>query len=77
MLKTLNTLEKKLFKTKKKKFENEIEQLKKIKDNLFPTDDLQERHENFMKFYFRKGDQYLRDLINTFEPLSKKYSIIS
>jgi bacillithiol biosynthesis cysteine-adding enzyme BshC len=70
ILKTLNTLEKKLFKAKKKTFENEIEQLKKIKDNLFPTDDLQERHDNFMKFYLRKGDQYLRDLINILEPLS-------
>jgi len=77
IFKTLNTLEKKFFKAKKKKFENEIEQLKKIKENLFPTGDLQERQDNFMKFYLRKGDQYLLDLINTLEPLSKKYTIIS
>jgi uncharacterized protein YllA (UPF0747 family) len=77
ILKTLNTLEKKFFKVKKKKFENEIEQLKKIKENLFPTGDLQERHDNFMKFYLRKGEQYLPDLINTLEPLAKKYTIIS
>ncbi len=65
-------MEKKFFKAQKKKFERDIEQLNKITENLFPTGDLHERHDNFMKFYLRKGDQYLPDLINTLEPLAKK-----
>ncbi|CAF2659854.1 unnamed protein product [Rotaria sp. Silwood2] len=77
MLKVLKNLEKKLLKAKKKKFETDIEHLKKIKEHLFPAGSLQERHDNFMKFYLKKGDRYLPDLINTLEPLSKTYAVIS
>ena len=77
MLKTLNILEKKFLKAEKKKFEAEIEQLKKVKEHLFPDGNFQERHENFMKFYLRKGDRYIHDMIHTFNPLLKKYVVIT
>ena len=77
MLKTLNILESKFLKAQKKKFTTQIEQIKKIKENLFPDGNLQERHENFMKFYLRKGDRYINDMISTFNPLLNKYFVIT
>ncbi|CAF3664487.1 unnamed protein product [Rotaria sp. Silwood1] len=77
MLKILNHLEKKLLKTKKKTFNTEIEHLRKIKENLFPAENSQERYDNFMNFYLRKGDRFIPDLINALEPLSKTYTVIS
>ncbi|CAF1383595.1 unnamed protein product [Adineta ricciae] len=77
ILATLKTLERKLLKSQTKIFETEIEQLKKIKEELFPSGDLQERYENFIKHYLYKGNHFIFDLINIMTPLSKTFTIIS
>jgi len=61
-LKGLDTLEKKMLKAEKRKFETQQRQIKKIKSMLFPNGELQERVENFMPFYARLGKDFIKSL---------------
>ena len=54
-LKKIEALEKKMIKAERKKFEAEQRQIKKIKSQLFPNNNLQERTENFMLLYAKHG----------------------
>lgn len=55
MEKSLENLEKRVFKAQKRKNEVTINQVKKIKDRLFPGGGLMERKENFSALYARDG----------------------
>ncbi|HQW83809.1 MAG TPA: bacillithiol biosynthesis cysteine-adding enzyme BshC [Ferruginibacter sp.] len=55
----IEVLEKKMLKAEKKKFEAQQRQIQKIKLQLFPHNNLQERIENFMSFYAKYGRQFI------------------
>jgi bacillithiol biosynthesis cysteine-adding enzyme BshC len=79
ILNAIHALEQKLLKAEKKKFETEIGQLQKLKEKLFPGGGLQERYENFMSYYLKKGDTYVPDLTTELRPfvLNKSFTVIS
>ncbi len=60
LLKTLDKLEAKLLRAEKKRFESHQKQIKKIRENLFPNNSLQERVENFMPFYAKWGKEFIK-----------------
>jgi uncharacterized protein YllA (UPF0747 family) len=75
-LKRINELEKKLLRAEKRKFEAEQRQLKKIKADLFPHNNLQERVENFMSFYGKWGNNLFETLYNDSLSLQQEFVII-
>ncbi|MNS57465.1 putative cysteine ligase BshC [compost metagenome] len=72
---SLKGLESKLSKAEKKKFEQQTNQIVKVKEKLFPNGSLQERSDNFMPFYLKQGNCFIDMLHQKFDPLEFKFSI--
>jgi len=74
--KGINHLEQRLLKAQRIKLKDQIERLVLFQEQLFPGGQLQERVENFSDFYLQYGGGFIDFLMETFEPLSAKFSII-
>jgi bacillithiol biosynthesis cysteine-adding enzyme BshC len=70
----LIALQKKMLKAEKKKFEAQIRQIQKLKNQLFPTNNLQERIENFLPYYAKWGSNSLNELHTYSLPLESKFT---
>ncbi len=75
-LKSLSALEKKMLRAEKRKFETQKNQLTKIFSALFPNNGLQERTENFMLFYSRYGNDFLKIIYQNSLSLEQEFCII-
>ena len=75
-LNTLKSLEEKITRLQKKKHEISIQQIRKLKDKLFPDESLQERHENFISFYHKYGDSFFDNLLEAFEPAANRFLLL-
>ncbi len=74
--KAIKNLEKKLLKAEKRNFIEAMADIDKIKNTLFPDNQLQERSENFGLFYVQYGDDFIAQLIKNFKPLDFKFTIL-
>jgi bacillithiol biosynthesis cysteine-adding enzyme BshC len=74
-LKSLTNLEKKMLRAEKRKFIAQKNQLTKIFSALFPNDGLQERTENFMLFYARWGNDFLKMLYDNSLALEQEFCV--
>ena len=75
-LKLLSSLESKLIRNKKKYDEDSINQITKIKNELFPNNKLQERNNNFMTYYMKYGDNFFKILKNNLDPLDSNFVVL-
>ncbi|MBK8955546.1 MAG: bacillithiol biosynthesis cysteine-adding enzyme BshC [Saprospiraceae bacterium] len=64
--KSLEHIGQKIRKHQKSKLDHEIQLISKIKDSLFPEDKPQERHFNFLPYYFQWGENYFDALLERF-----------
>ncbi len=55
----LQVLEKKMLRAEKKKMQEQLSRISKLKNTLFPNNGLQERVENFIAYYLQYGPAYL------------------
>lgn len=76
-LKSLEILEKKLFKANKKKLEDKLLRLTEVYNQLFPQNSLQERVLNFSEFYQEYGEELLEVLFKEQKPLNQEFNIIT
>ena len=76
-LKSLHKLEEKLLQSEKKKHENALNQISKIKKQLFPNNGLQERFDNFTAFYLNHGGNFIEILQEELTPLAPNFVILS
>lgn len=74
--KAIKNLEKKLLRADKRNHEDALIQIDRIKEKLFPGGALQERSENMGPLYVRYGDKLIDELIEHFNPLDFKFTII-
>ena len=75
-LKLLSSLELKLIRNKKKNDEEAIKQISKLKNDLFPNNNLQERNNNFMLLYMQYGDNFFKILKNNLDPLDGNFVVL-
>ena len=75
VLKRLEHVESKFRRAQERNEETTIQQLEAIKDNLFPGQSLQERHDNFLNFYFG-NTQFVADIIQAFDPFDLKFHVM-
>ncbi len=75
-LRKIDALEKKMLRAEKKKFEAQQRQLHKLKGNLFPHDSLQERIENFMPFYAKWGNNFIKTIYDNSLPMEQEFVIL-
>ena len=75
-LRGLENLEKRLLKAQKKKYENELDRIIDLQNQLFPHGSLQERLANFAEFYIDNGTSLIEKMFAELEPLDQKFTIL-
>lgn len=76
-LKGLDHLEKRLLKAQKRKLKGHVNRLAALQSELFPGGSLQERTRNFAEFYLEMGPQWNAGLLESFDPLSHEFTVIT
>jgi bacillithiol biosynthesis cysteine-adding enzyme BshC len=59
----VQALEHKMLRAQKRKMEVELQRIKKLKQELFPANSLQERRDNFLGYYAQYGPEYFNALL--------------
>lgn len=75
-LKRLGSLEKKMLKAEKKKFEAEQRQVQKIKSLLFPGGILQERVDNILPYYAQWGPGFINEIYRFSKIFDQEFCIM-
>jgi bacillithiol biosynthesis cysteine-adding enzyme BshC len=75
-LEPLRELEKKLLRAEKRKFSDQQRQIYTIQSTLFPLKGLQERIDNFLPWYAKRGKQFLEDLYRHSPALEQEFVIL-
>jgi bacillithiol biosynthesis cysteine-adding enzyme BshC len=76
-LKSFEKFEQKLIRLEKKKHENALNAISKIKQQLFPENCLQERFDNFIPFYLKEGENFIEMLKDNLDPLDTNFVVLS
>ena len=74
--KVIDQLESRIIRAEKQKHDIAINQIRALKSKLFPNNGLQERHDNFIPFYFKYGEEFFNILKEHLDPLEKKVTIV-
>ncbi|WP_340074705.1 bacillithiol biosynthesis cysteine-adding enzyme BshC [Leptobacterium sp. I13] len=75
-LKGLIKLEKRLLKAQKRKLNDHVIRVRKIHEALFPNESLQERIVNFAEFYENYGNDFIKTLTKSINPLQPGFIIL-
>lgn len=75
-LEALKSIEDRIIRAEKKKSETEVQQIRALREKLFPSGSLQERFENFCPFYLRYGRAFFSTLLSHFEPVVKEFILL-
>ena len=75
-LQKVEALEKKILRAEKNKFEAEQRQLHKLKQQLFPNNNLQERVENFMLYYAKSGKDFIEIVYKNSLALEQEFAVV-
>ncbi len=76
VLKQLKALEKKILRAEKRNFETQQRQINKLKQELFPSNSLQERQENFSLLYSQFGKEWMQVIYNSSQGLVQQFGVI-
>ena len=75
-IKSLEILEAKVMRAEKQKHETALNQIRALKEKLFPGHGLQERYDNFIGFFLKYGPQFFDLLFEHLDPLDKRFLIV-
>ncbi|WP_281239177.1 bacillithiol biosynthesis cysteine-adding enzyme BshC [Flavobacterium praedii] len=76
-IKGLETLEKRLLIAQKRKFNDELQRVVDLQNELFPNQSLQERSANFSEFYLENGQHLIPQILSQLKPLEQNFNIIT
>ncbi len=76
ILKSLEQMEGRIRRAEKQKHDVAVNQIRQVREKLFPEGQLQERYDNFMSYYVQYGDAFLDALYTYFDPLRRELRII-
>ena len=76
-LNALDTLELKLIRLEKQKHKDALNQISKLKHQLFPDNSLQERYDNFIPFYLKDGENFIKILKQNLNPIDPNFVVLS
>jgi len=74
--KVLEQLESRIIRAEKHKHETAVNQLRALREKLFPNNGLQERHYNFLMFYLQYGEDFFQMLKRHLHPLENGFLVI-
>lgn len=73
--KSLDQLENRLHRAEKQKHDTAVNQIRNIKERLFPNNGLQERTDNFIPYFLKYGFDYFEILKQELDPLSEGFIV--
>jgi bacillithiol biosynthesis cysteine-adding enzyme BshC len=73
----MEQLEKKMLKAEKQKFEAQERQVHKLKQQLFPNNNLQERVDNFMLYYAKSGKAFIQSIYENSLSLEQEFMMLT
>lgn len=76
-LKKLDGLEKKMLKAERKKQAIQLQRIWKLKEELFPNHNLQERVENFMPYYAQHGQAFIDAVLQHSLGLEQRFGVMT
>lgn len=76
-LKSFDSLVKRLLKHEKNKHSISLNQISSLKESLFPYNSLQERFDNFIPYYLKYGEDFIKILKQEFDPLDTNFVILA
>jgi uncharacterized protein YllA (UPF0747 family) len=65
-----------LLKAQKTKEEAAVNQIRKLKEGLFPNDTLQERYANFIPWYLKHGAGFFKAIAEHNTPTAKQFTLV-
>ncbi|GAB5550834.1 MAG: bacillithiol biosynthesis cysteine-adding enzyme BshC [Saprospiraceae bacterium] len=71
IIKSVENLEGRLMRAEKQRYEISLNQIRSLRDKLFPGDGLQERHDNFLGLYLKYGQDLFEILKTELNPLEE------
>lgn len=74
--KAVENLEGRLRRTEKQRFDTAMNQIRGLRDKLFPANGLQERYDNFLNIYLQEGPALFDTLIEELDPLTEGLVVI-
>jgi hypothetical protein len=74
--KKLSILEKKMLKAERNKQAVQLQRIWKLKSELFPSNTLQERVENFMPYYAQYGPEFIKSILGHSLSLDQQFGVI-
>ncbi len=77
LINSMQSIQSKILKAQKRKQDEAINQIKKLKEKLFPDQSLQERHENFISFYSKYGKEFISALKKNLHPFEKRLTVLT
>jgi bacillithiol biosynthesis cysteine-adding enzyme BshC len=75
-MKSIGKLEHKFLRAEKKKFAWQTDEIRQLRNRLFPAGSLQERKENFMPWYIHEGPKLFDRILAGMQPLTDELKII-
>ncbi|QEH42078.1 bacillithiol biosynthesis cysteine-adding enzyme BshC [Chitinophaga sp. XS-30] len=75
-VKSVGKLEHKFLRAEKKKFAWQTDQIRVLKEQLFPAGSLQERKENFMPYYAQYGPLFFEYILKGLKPVTDQFCVI-
>jgi bacillithiol synthase len=76
IIQSLEKLEVRMLKAEKSKHEVKLNQIRALKQKLFPEGKLQERYDNITSFYLKYGDTFIPALKDALKPLDEEFVIV-
>ncbi|WP_116105547.1 bacillithiol biosynthesis cysteine-adding enzyme BshC [Lewinella sp. IMCC34191] len=74
--KAVENLEGRIRRTEKQRFETSMNQIRTLRDKLFPDNGMQERYDSFLNIYLQEGEEMLQSLIEHLDPLEPGLVVI-
>lgn len=74
--KVIEQLEGRLARAEKQKHETAVNQIRSLKEKLFPGNGLQERTDNFLNFYLKYGSQFAEVLQEVIDPFVEGFVVV-
>jgi bacillithiol synthase len=75
-IKMLEHAQHKIYKAIKRKNNDIVQHVEALKSTLFPNGQLQERIENFIPYYIKYGNEFLKSLFKNLDPLDFRFVLI-
>jgi bacillithiol synthase len=76
IIQSVEKLEARMLKAEKRKHEVKLNQIRVLKQKLFPENKLQERYDNITSYYLKYGDTFIPALKDALKPLDEEFVIV-